>query len=186
MNFAVCVDANAGIRAQARQQKREKDEIFEQRRVDFYNSEQTFERALNNNILGYGRDLADAEAQAIYLEGKGRRALETAAREYFQAKGNINEGGRSRRYGIAAYQKMLASRAEVEGVLDTNRRRNFAYVRTGAERKFLSKNAEAREQLGLPPQYGAPVMLPPTNRLGGALSLASQALSIGTSFKTLI
>ena len=39
-------------------------------------------------------------------------------------------------------------------------------------------NARAREKLGIPAAYGAPVMMPPTDRLTGALGLASQAVGI--------
>ena len=46
----------------------------------------------------------------------------------------------------------------------------MAYAQELGRRKFMSANAEAREALGVPAAYGAPVMLPPTNRLGGAIS----------------
>ena len=39
--------------------------------------------------------------------------------------------------------------------------------------------------MGLPAQPPPPVMMPPTNRLGGALSLAQSALSIGASIATI-
>ena len=58
----------------------------------------------------------------------------------------------------------------------------MAYAQELGKRKFMSANAQAREALGVPAAYGAPVMLPPTNRLGGAISLASSALSIATPF----
>ena len=58
----------------------------------------------------------------------------------------------------------------------------MAHAQELGRRKFMAANAEARENLGIPAAYGAPVMLPPTNRLGGALSLASTALSIATPF----
>ena len=44
------------------------------------------------------------------------------------------------------------------------------------------KNAAARESLGLPATYGAPIMMPPTNRLGGALQIASTVASIYSGF----
>jgi len=62
--------------------------------------------------------------------------------------------------------------------------RNMAYAQEGARRKYLAANAQAREQLGLPASYGAPVMMPPTNRLGGALQLLSTGLSIASNFTT--
>ena len=59
--------------------------------------------------------------------------------------------------------------------------RNLAYSRQGATRKFQAANASAKEALGLPPQYGMPVMMPPRNRLGGALQIAQTGLGIASS-----
>jgi hypothetical protein len=61
----------------------------------------------------------------------------------------------------------------------------MAYVQEGARRKFLLSQSEAREQLGIPPSYGAPVMLPPTNRLGGALQVAGQVVGIASGLDSL-
>ena len=58
----------------------------------------------------------------------------------------------------------------------------MAYAQEGAQRKFQAAQARGREKLGLPAQYGAPVMMPPTNRLGGALQIASQVASIYSGF----
>ena len=52
-------------------------------------------------------------------------------------------------------------------------------------RNFRTFQARAREKLGLPAQPPPPVMLPPSNRLGGALSLAQSGLSIAASAKYL-
>ena len=58
----------------------------------------------------------------------------------------------------------------------------MAYAREGAVRKFQVAQAQGREKLGIPAAYGAPVMMPPTNRLGGALQIASQVASIYSGF----
>ena len=60
--------------------------------------------------------------------------------------------------------------------------RNMAYAQEGARRKFLAANAAAREKLGVPAAFGAPVMLPPTDRLTGALQIASSVASIVSAF----
>jgi hypothetical protein len=59
--------------------------------------------------------------------------------------------------------------------------RNMAYAQEGARRKFLAANAQAREKLGVPAAFGAPVMLPPTDRLTGALSIGSQIMGIASA-----
>ena len=59
----------------------------------------------------------------------------------------------------------------------------MSYFQEGARRKFTAAQGAAREALGVPASYGAPVMLPPTNRLGGALQIASSVASIYSGFK---
>ena len=178
----MCVDANAGIRAQAREQARQKDAIFAQQGLQFYNKETQLERTQNRNVIGLSRDQSDAYAGALAQQGKGRKQLENAARKYFRSKGTVNEGGRSRRFGVANYQGLLAAQSEVESVIDNVLGRNLAYSRQGAIRKFQAAQARGREALGIPAAYGAPVMMPPTNRLGGALQIASQVASIYSGF----
>ena len=58
----------------------------------------------------------------------------------------------------------------------------MAYAQTQAQRRFLSQNAKARESLGVPAAYGAPVLMPPTDRLTGALSIASSIAGIVAPF----
>jgi len=180
----VCVDANAGARAAARERARQKDAIFAQEGLKFFNKETQLERAQNRNVIGYSRDLSDAYAGALAAQGKGRKQLENAARRYFRSKGTVNEGGRSRRFGVANYQGLLAAQSEVESVIDNVLGRNMAYAREGAIRKFQVQQAKGREALGIPAAYGAPVMMPPTNRLGGALQVASQVASIATGISS--
>jgi len=51
--------------------------------------------------------------------------------------------------------------------------------------KLQNEQAKARNTLGVKPEYGAPVLMPPSDRLSGALSIASQIASIATAFKEL-
>ena len=178
----MCVDANAGARAAARQRAREKDALFAQEGLKFFNKETQLARAQNRNVIGLSRDQSDAYASALAAQGKGRQQLENAARRYFRSKGTVNEGGRSRTFGRANYQGLLAAQSEVESVIDNVLRRNMAYAQEGARRKFQAQQAAGREALGIPAAYGAPVMMPPTNRLGGALQIASSIASIYSGF----
>ena len=77
---------------------------------------------------------------------------------------------------------MLAKNAEVEGVIQNVLGRNQAYAQQGALRKFQVAQAAGREALGVRPEYGAPVMMPPSDRLGGALQIASQVAGIVGAF----
>ena len=181
----MCVDANAGARAQARARAAEKDARFASEGLKFFNKETTLERTQQQNVIGFSRDQSDSYAQALATVGKGRKRVEDAARAYF-ATMSVDEGGRSRRFGKLKYQGLLAKNAEVESTIQNVLGRNMAYSREGAKRVFQVKQAQAREALGIRPEYGAPVMLPPTNRLGGALSIASQVVGIGSGLKTIM
>jgi len=173
----VCVDANAGIRAQARAQAAAKDARYASESLKFFNRETTLERTQQQNVIGFSRDQSDAYAQAVATIGKGRKRVEDATRAYF-ASMPVDEGGRGRRFGKLKYQGLLAKNAEVESTIQNVLGRNMAYSQEGARRVFQVKQAQAREALGIRPEYGAPVMLPPTNRLGGALQIASQVVGI--------
>ena len=178
----MCVDANAGARAAARQRKLEKDAVFKQKALQFFNKETTFERTLDRNVLGYSRAEADAKSRALRLQGRGRLAKQAAVAKYLRSK-QVNEGGRSRKFGKGAYQALLAKESRLESAINKAFGRDLAYQQTANQRQFLAANARAREQLGVPASYGAPVMLPPTNRLGGALQIAGQVASIYSGFK---
>ena len=175
----MCVDANAGARAAARERAAQKDAIFAQEGLKFFNKETTLKRTQNLNILGYSRDVSDAMAGAIAQIGEGRQRVEDATRAYLASK-SVNEGGRSRRFGFKKYQQLLSKRQEVDSVINNILGRNLAYTQEQSKRKFQVAQAGAREALGIPAAYGAPVMLPPTNRLGGALQLASSVVGIAS------
>ena len=179
----MCVDANAGARAQARAQAAAKDARYASESLKCFNRETTLARTQNQNIIGLSRDQSDAYAQALATIGKGRKRVEDATRAYF-ATMPVNEGGRSRRFGKLKYLGLLAKNAEVESTIQNVLGRNMAYSQEGARRVFQVKQAQAREALGVRPEYGAPVMMPPTNYLGGALQVASQVAGIYSAFSS--
>ena len=177
----MCVDANAGARAAAKQRKLEKDANFQQKRLQFFNKETTFARTLDRNILGYSRSQADARSRANQIQGIGRAARQNAVAKYFRTK-KVNEGGRSRKYGRAQYQGLLQKEAQIQRAVDNAFGRDLAMMQTVNQRRFLAANARARESLGVPAAYGAPVMMPPSDRLSGALGVASQVAGIVSAF----
>ena len=181
MNFAVCVDANAGARAAAKQKKLEKDAVFQQKRLQFFNKETTFARTLDRNIIGYSRSRADAKSRALKIQGRGRAAKQNAVAKYFRTK-KVDEGGRSRKFGRAQYQSLLQKEAQIERLVNNAFGQDMASMQTINQRRFLAANAKARENLGVPASYGAPVMMPPTDRLTGALRIASSVASIYSGF----
>ena len=176
----MCIDLNAGQRAADRRENENKVVAYMAEGIKFGNKETTFKRRLEANITGFTRDLSDAYASALSNIGKGRESIEDATKAFLASKA-VNEGGRAVKFGLRKYQALLQKRAEVDSIVDNILGRNMAYVRTGVQRKLLTANAEGREALGIPASYGAPVMLTPTNRLGGALKIGTTALGIASS-----
>ena len=176
----MCVDANAGARAQARAQARKQDAVHRQRALSFWNRESQFKRNLDRSVIGLSRDQSDIYQNALYQAGKGRAANQTAYTNYLRTK-KVNEGGRSRKYGKASKKAMLAKKANVESVLNRIYGQQGALRQQQAMRSFRSFQGKAREKMGLPAQAPPPVMMPPSNRLGGALSILQSGLSMGAS-----
>ena len=176
----MCIDANRGLRKEARLKAQQKNAAFQAESLKYFNKEPQLERAQEANVLGFSRDTSDAYVRSLRTIGKGRKFNEDATRAYFATQ-PVNEGGKSRRFGAKQYQLLLAKRSKVDSVIDNVLGQDAATVRQLNVRKFQQKNAAAREALGIPPSYGAPVMMPPTNRLGGALQIAQTGLSIASS-----
>jgi len=180
----VCVDANAGLRAQQKQKWREKNATFAQQGLKFFNKETSLARTQQRNVIGYGRDLSDAYVRALYTQGKGRMAVQEAAKKFYsnKSRGKALQGGRSKTAGRNAYLNYLGTAAKVDSVMEATFGRNMAYAQEGARRKFLNRNAKAREALGIPAAYGAPVMLSPTDRMSGFLNFAMQGIGMALPF----
>ena len=180
----MCVDANAGARAQARAQAQKQDAVHRQRALSFWNREAQFKRNLDRSVIGLSRDQSDIYQNALYQAGAGRLAGQKSYTNYLRTK-KVNEGGRARKYGKAQKKALLAKKANVEGVLNRITGQQGALKQQQALRSFRSYRGKAREKLGLPAQPPPPVMMPPSNRLGGALSLAQSGLSIASSISFL-
>ena len=180
----MCVDANAGARAQARAQAQKQDAVHRQRALSFWNREAQFKRNLDRSVIGLSRDQSDIYQNALYQAGAGRLAGQKAYTNYLRTK-KVNEGGRARKYGKAQKKALLAKKANVEGVLNRIYGQQGALKQQQALRSFRSFQGKAREKMGLPAQPPPPVMMPPSNRLGGALSIIQSGLSIGASIATI-
>ena len=73
-----------------------------------------------------------------------------------------------------------------QGTLEGSVRNEFGINMQRRYRARLAKlqNAQAKtiNAVGVRPEYGAPVLMPPTDRLSGALQIASQVASIASGF----
>ena len=175
------MDANAAARNAARQRWMEKAAKYKSESLKFWNREA---QAVKNQDLaarGLSRAISNDYQNALYVQGKAREAIEAGYTKYFANKATVDEGGTSRRRttGLKALLRAQGKlESQVQNEFGANMQRRFV-ART---RKYQSVLAKNRQQLGIRPEYGAPVLMPPSDRLSGALSIASSIASIYSGF----
>ena len=171
-------DPNAGARFQAKQRWLEKNQNYKDRATQFWNSETSFLTSNQRATLGLSRARGDIQAGAIRAQGMLRGASQEAARDYYgisQYKSKSLESGRSRTAGRSALTKYLARQNMIDHQLRGTGGANMFRQQLGAQRQYAAVMASNRQSLGLPPTYGAPVMMP------GKGSTLPQILSIGAT-----
>ena len=179
------MDANAGARRAARERWAQKNTKYHSEALKFWNKETTAVRGLQRAATGYSRGVSNDYQRALYVQGQARKAEQAGYIKYLQSKGSVDEGGRDRR----AKTRGLVALTRARGALNNAVRSEFGVQMQRRYRARLLKmqgvQAQVKEALGVRPEYGAPVMMPPTDRLSGALSIASTVLSIASSVKGL-
>jgi len=173
------MDANAAARNAARQRWMEKDAKYKSESLKFWNKEAQAVKNQNLAARGLSRAISNDYQNALYVQGKAREAIEAGYTKYFASKATVDEGGQSRRRttGLKALLRAQGKlESQVRNEFGANMQRRFV-ART---RKYQSVLAKNRQALGIRPEYGAPVLMPPSDRLSGALSIASSLVSIGS------
>mgnify|MGYP003112791809 CR=1 FL=1 len=174
----MCVDANAAARNAARQRWMEKDAKYRSESLKYWNRETSAIRGMQRAATGYSRAISNDYQRALYVQGQARKAYQAGFIKYQQTKGSVDEGGRDRR----ARKKGLVALTRARGQLDNAVQNEFGVQMQRRYRartlQFQNFQAKKREALGIRPEYGAPVLMPPSDRLSGALSIASQVIGI--------
>ena len=114
----MCVDANAGARAQAKAEAQKQATLHKQRALSFWNRETQFARNLDRSVIGLSRDQGDIMQNILYQTGAGRLAQQKAYAAYLRGR-KANEGGRARSFGKAGLAKYLQTKSGIEGVVRT-------------------------------------------------------------------
>ena len=181
MSFAVCADANASQRYAARQKWLEKKFRYISEGNKYHNREAGYKKSLNDNIIGYSRATSDAYSRAVYARGKALKQTESLMKQYL-TKRKVNEGGRSRssRRG-AALMQLLQAKGALRNRIRNAYGRNQALAKQGNFRKLASMDAKNRKTLGFMPEYGAPVLMPPSDRFTTFLNTAIGIAGLFTS-----
>ena len=176
----MCVDANAAARNAARQRWMEKDAKYRSESLKFWNRETSAVRGMQRAATGYSRAISNDYQRALYVQGQARKAYQAGFIKYQQTKGSVDEGGRDRR----ARKKGLVALTRARGQLDNAVQKEFGVQMQRRYRarllKMQSVQAQTRQSLGIRPEYGAPVLMPPSDRLSGALSIASTIVGIAS------
>ena len=172
MSFAVCADANAGARLAARQKWLEKKFRYISEGNKYHNREAGYKKSLNDNVIGFSRATSDAYSKAVYARGAALKQTESLMKQYL-SKRKVSQGGRSRAYRRSgALMQMLAAKGALRNRIRNAYGRNQALAKQGNFRKLASMDAKNRTTLGFKPEYGAPVLMPPSDRFTTFLNTA--------------
>ena len=181
MSFAVCADANAGARLAARQKWLEKKFRYISEGNKYHNREAGYKKSLNDNVIGFSRATSDAYSKAVYARGTALKQTESLMKNYL-SKRKVNQGGRARGYRRSgALMQMLAAKGALRNRIRNAYGRNQALAKQGNFRKLASMDAKNRKTLGFMPEYGAPVLMPPSDRFTTFLNTAIGIAGLFTS-----
>ena len=175
-------DPNAGIRYQAKQEKKKKDQQYRSASLKYWNREVSAKQRSNTLTRGLTRARSDAYTRALWALGKGRQANEKLYRtraklsKYDQKTGT----SRSSKYMTSKYQEILNQQSRIESTINNTFGRNMDIQQQGIIRQHQSYVAKNRQKLGVRPEYGAPVMMPPRDTQGQFFNSVSMGLQFAS------
>ena len=183
-------DPNAGIRHQARIEKRKKDAQYHAASLKFWNREVSGKQRAGALTTGLSRSKSDAYSRAIWALGKGRESNEKLYRSAAKLSRVAGKTGvsRSNRYMTGKYKEILDQQRRIESSINATFGRNMDATMQGISRQHMNLVAKNRQQIGVRPEYGGPVMLPPRDTQGqffNSLSLGLSAVGTGLSIAAL-
>ena len=175
----MCVDANAGARFAAKQRHLDKTFKFKSQSLQFWNRETGLKRDKNRIARGYSIGISNDYARALEKQGAAFKSAETAYKKYIagKARGRSFQGGRTK----ASQRGQLLNLLAAKGGLENRIKKEFGRNMDARYRKRLMQmqvqQVAARQKLGNRPEFGAPVLMPPTDYLStfinAGISLAS-------------
>ena len=184
-------DPNAGIRMQAKIEKMKKDSQYHSESLKYWNRETAYTRGKSRIARGLSRAKSDAYASALHAYGTANRmkvGLEMEKAKLQSAAGAVTAKGESRsdRYGRNARLELLNKAAKIDNALDHTFGQRMAGMNQKIERQYRRNVAKNRDALGVTPEYGMPVMMPPKGDTTMAnLQMGLGILSTGLSFAAL-
>ena len=177
----MCVDANAGARFAAKQRHLDKTYKFKSQSLQYWNRETGLKRDKNRIARGYSIGISNDYARALEKQGAAFKSAETAYKKYISSKGRARsfQGGRTK----ASQRGQLLNLLAAKGNLENRIKKEFGRNMDARYRKRLMQmqvqQVAARQKLGNRPEFGAPVLMPPTDYLS---TIINAGISIGSAF----
>jgi len=170
----VCADANAASRHAAKQRWLDKNFKYRSEGTKYHNRE--VKGIIGNQRIarGYSRATSDSIMNAYTKLGESFKQTESLYKKFYSNKKQslAAQQGRSRTAGRSNLLDMLQAKGKLENAVSNEFGRNLATRLQGNKRMAMNLRAKNRANVGYLPEYGAPVLMPPSDRFSTFLNFA--------------
>ena len=170
----MCADANAASRHAAKQRWLDKNFKYRSEGTKYHNRE--VKGIIGNQRIarGYSRATSDSIVNAYTKLGESFKQTESLYKKFYASKdrGKALQQGRSRVAGRSNLLAMLQAKGKLENAVSNEFGRNLATRLQGNKRMAMNLRAKNRANVGYLPEYGAPVLMPPSDRFSTFLNFA--------------
>ena len=167
----MCADANAASRHAAKQRWLDKNFKYRSEGTKYHNRE--VKGIIGNQRIarGYSRATSDSIMNAYTKLGESFKQTENLYKKFYKGRKGF-EGGRSRTAQRGNLLAMLQAKGKLENAVANEFGRNLATRLQGNKRMAMNLRAKNRANVGYLPEYGAPVLMPPSDRFSTFLNFA--------------
>ena len=170
----MCADANAASRHAAKQRWLDKNFKYRSEGTKYHNRE--VKGIIGNQRIarGYSRATSDSVMNAYTKLGESFKQTESLYKKFYSNKKQslAAQQGRSRTAGRSNLLEMLQAKGKLENAVSNEFGRNLATRLQGNKRQAMNLRAKNRANVGYLPEYGAPVLRPPSDRFSTFLNFA--------------
>ena len=168
----MCADANAASRHAAKQRWLDKNFKYRSEGTKYHNRE--VKGIIGNQRIarGYSRATSDSVMNAYTKLGESFKQTESLYKKFYSNKKQslAAQQGRSRTAGRSNLLDMMQAKGKLENAVSNEFGRNLATRLQGNKRMAMNLKAKNRANVGYLPEYGAPVLMPPSDRLSSLLN----------------
>jgi len=159
------------MRHQAKQKWLDKNFKYRSEGTKYHNRE--VKGIIGNQRIarGYSRATSDSLMNAYTKLGESYKQTESLYKKFYKGQKGF-EGGRSRTARRGNLLAMLQAKGKLENAVSNEFGRNLATRYQGNRRQMMNLRAKNRANVGYLPEYGAPVLMPPSDRFSTFLNFA--------------